>query len=148
MLNLNKRKIIFRFTLMILWMLVIFMFSMQDATKSSGTSGRILMWIGQILHIDLLHSPMVDTLQFIVRKCAHMFSYFILGILSFRAFDLIKDNAYPYAVIISVLYACSDEFHQLFVPGRSGQIKDVCIDSLGLFIGLLMIYLYRKIKTE
>ncbi|MEF2639337.1 MAG: VanZ family protein, partial [Lachnospiraceae bacterium] len=45
----------------------------------------------------------------------------------------------PFA--LGVLYAASDEFHQLFVPGRSGQVRDVCIDSSGVMIGILLLTL-------
>jgi VanZ family protein len=53
------------------------------------------------------------------------------------------------------LYAASDEFHQLFVPGRSGEVKDVLIDSAGAVTGALLFYLalrlyenYRKTKIQ
>ena len=43
-----------------------------------------------------------------------------------------------YAWIFCILYAMSDEFHQLFVPGRSGEIRDICIDSLGALLGIII----------
>ena len=46
---------------------------------------------------------------------------------------------------IAALYAATDEFHQLFVPGRSGQISDVILDSAGALAGLLILALVRKI---
>ena len=51
------------------------------------------------------------------------------------------------SVFLAFLYACSDEIHQLFVPGRSGQVSDVLLDTLGSFTGI-MIYklIYNKIK--
>lgn len=130
-------------------MAVIFMFSMQDGNQSSGTSGQLLLKIGKWMGIDLVHLPIMDTLQFIIRKCAHMFSYFVLGILSYRAVSLIQPlKPYRYAALITVLYACSDEIHQLFVPGRSGQIQDVLIDSMGMLIGFGCIYLIKRIKIK
>lgn len=46
---------------------------------------------------------------------------------------------------IAALYAATDEFHQLFVPGRSGQFSDVILDSAGALAGLLILALVRKI---
>ena len=77
--------------------------------------------------------------------------YFILGILSFL---VVKDYSINkkliiYSLLICFLYACSDEFHQLFVYGRSAEIKDVLIDSFGSLTSILLcnfIYLKSKIK--
>lgn len=44
-----------------------------------------------------------------------------------------------------MIYACTDEIHQLFVPGRSGQFRDVMIDSLGAFIGILILSIFLMI---
>lgn len=49
------------------------------------------------------------------------------------------------AFIISALYAASDEFHQLFVPGRAGRVSDVLIDSLGALLGVLFFILLNKL---
>ena len=49
---------------------------------------------------------------------------------------------------IAALYAATDEFHQLFVPGRSGQISDVILDSAGALAGLLILALVRKIMSR
>lgn len=149
LLSVNKKKIYIRFGLVILWMIVIFMFSMQNGDQSSGTSGQLLARIGEWIGIDLIHLPIMDTLQFIIRKSAHMFSYFVLGILSYRAVVLLQPlKPYRYAALITVIYACSDELHQLFVPGRSGQIQDVFIDSLGMLIGFAIIYIIKRIKNK
>lgn len=143
----KKKKLIFRVVLLVAWMCVIFMFSMQNGQESSSTSGKVIELLGTILHMDLTHSTFITTISFIVRKCAHMFSYFVLGILAYRTVVLIrKDRVYLYSGFITVLYALSDEFHQLFIPGRTGSLKDVCIDSIGMLIGFLCIYIFNKIK--
>ena len=60
-------------------------------------------------------------------------------------FNLLKQysvtNIY-YAIGLSILYSCTDEFHQLFISGRSGSIRDILIDSIGILIGT---YLYKLI---
>ena len=55
-------------------------------------------------------------------------------------------------MLVGVLYAASDEFHQSFVPGRSPSIVDVGIDSLGVLTGILavliIISIYRALKSD
>jgi len=50
--------------------------------------------------------------------------------------------------LLSFLYACSDEFHQTFVPGRAGQFKDVLIDTAGALIGLIVVTLIRMVVRK
>lgn len=121
----------------LLWMVVIFMLSHQSASISSGQSG---VFVEQLRHI----APSVDQqlLTFLVRKGAHIFAYFVLGILTFNALwrvDLSKFKLnYPVglSIIVCALYAVSDEFHQLFVSGRSGEIRDIIIDSCAATVGV------------
>ena len=51
------------------------------------------------------------------------------------------------AWIITVLYACTDEIHQLFVPGRAGMVTDVMIDSIGVTL-ISIILLWRVCRGE
>lgn len=127
----------------LLWMAVIFMLSHQSASISSGQSG---VFVEQLRHI----APSVDQqlLTFLVRKGAHIFAYFVLGILTFNALwrvDLskLKFN-YPVglSIIVCTLYAVSDEFHQLFVSGRSGEIRDIIIDSCAATVGVFIISIF------
>lgn len=52
------------------------------------------------------------------------------------------------SILMCVIYACSDEIHQLFVFGRSGEIRDVLIDFIGSFIGILIVYKSYKRKND
>ena len=127
----------------LLWMVVIFMLSHQSASISSGQSG---VFVEQLRHI----APSVDQqlLTFLVRKGAHIFAYFVLGILTFNALwrvDLSKFKFnYPLglSIIVCALYAVSDEFHQLFVSGRSGEIRDIIIDSCAATVGVFIISIF------
>ena len=129
----------------LLWMVVIFMLSHQSASISSGQSG---VFVEQLRHI----APSVDQqlLTFLVRKGAHIFAYFVLGILAFNALwrvDLSKFKFnYPVglSIIVCALYAASDEFHQLFVSGRSGEIRDIIIDSCAATVGVFIISIFCK----
>ena len=129
----------------LLWMVVIFVLSHQSASISSGQSG---VFVEQLRHI----APSVDQqlLTFLVRKGAHIFAYFVLGILTFNALwrvDLSKFKFnYPLgmSIIVCALYAVSDEFHQLFVSGRSGEIRDIIIDSCAATVGVFIISIFCK----
>lgn len=128
--------------LAILWMGIIFYMSNQPATISSIYSGNTINIISKLPLIgnimDYLTS--INIGEFIVRKSAHIFSFCILSILLFMS--IYKENIYKCSIIsflCTFLYACSDEFHQLFIPGRSGEFRDVMIDSIGAIIGILII---------
>lgn len=143
----NKNKIYFRWCLVLLWMIVIFMFSMQNGSESSMSSGKVIKVLSIIFNVDLFNSPFINTISFVVRKCAHMFSYFVLAILSYRALILVREERIWFDTsLLCVGYAIFDEIHQLFVPGRAGMFQDVLIDSLGMLIAFLSIYLFNKCK--
>lgn len=82
----------------------------------------------------------------LVRKSAHFTLYFLLGLsmisLSIEYIPL-SNKSILTVIFLVFLYACSDEIHQLFIPGRSGEILDVLIDTIG---GITSIVLYTKIR--
>ncbi|MFA8437281.1 VanZ family protein [Pueribacillus sp. YX66] len=84
-----------------------------------------------------------DLFNFYVRKAAHFFAYFVLGMLALHAF--IKSGLHGWrsiwcALALCVLYAITDEVHQLFIAGRAGQVRDVLIDSVGAIVGISLFY--------
>ncbi len=93
-----------------------------------------------------------EKMEFPIRKSAHALEYAMLGFLLtgafYTAFWKKKNFFYPW--IFTVCYAATDEFHQLFVPGRSGQLRDVCIDATGAFVGVLigLLILKRIVKQR
>ena len=120
------------------WMLTIFLFSNQPATESSEISGTTADQIGNI----------AGNIEYPIRKAAHMTEYAILGWLAFAffcSFEMRPKIRYIAALGFSFCYASTDEFHQLFIPGRSGQFTDVCIDTAGAAIGLLLLAILIKI---
>ena len=133
-----RRKIFL--VLSILWMCVIFYMSNQPATISSNHSGNVINIISSIPFIGSLMNYLtsINIGEFIVRKCAHMFSYCLLSILLFMSvYEKNIKKGIIIAFIGAFLYACTDEFHQLFIPGRSGEFRDVMIDSIGGIIGTI-----------
>ncbi|HJF40579.1 VanZ family protein [Thomasclavelia spiroformis] len=128
----------------IIWMIFIFIMSHTNGNDSSNQSNFIAQIILRFINVDL------NILTFIIRKIAHMCEYAILFLLIY--YGLHKAIKYQYklliSLIISILYACSDEFHQIFISGRSGQFKDVIIDTTGMIIMLSIIYLWQKEKKS
>jgi len=85
------------------------------------------------------------------RKCIHAFEYLVLSILLIIALSSsgVKGNKiYIISIIICFIYACTDEYHQLFIDGRTGQFMDVLIDISGGLIGIVIIKLLEIIKNK
>ncbi len=138
----KKQKVkIAIWTATLIWMGVIFYLSSQPATESAQLSGglkNILLSI--LMHVmPGIESIEIDNLEFFIRKNAHFMAYFILGVLTLSALvsSAVRKPA-RLALLICLLYAVSDEIHQLFVAGRSGQFRDVLIDSAGAVLGVLL----------
>lgn len=140
-------KKIISFIVLILWMIVIFSFSSADANKSTGTSDKVITTMIEIKDkITNNETPnnekeiIVKNSSFYIRKSAHITEYLILGFLMFNLLNQYSVTNIYYAIGLSILYSCTDEFHQLFISGRSGSIRDILIDSIGILIGT---YLYK-----
>lgn len=149
--SIMKRRQIVYGVIAIAWMVMIFLFSAQNGTSSGGTSQRILEWLGALLNMDMTAN--LEVFQFILRKGAHAFEYFMLAIWLYLCFFHSKHQKHAIwiAILGSFLYACSDEFHQLFIDNRSGQFKDVLIDTSGAILAMvtfryLHLYYVRKAK--
>lgn len=81
----------------------------------------------------------VYTINFIVFKSLHVIEYAALYFLIFRGYYRTfshnnMNKIYVYAIVTTLLYAASDEFHQTFVPTRTGTLRDIFIDSIGIFL--------------
>lgn len=154
----NPRQVIFAI-LTILWMIVIFSFSTKPGNESEEQSIKAGMIVCHMFvpgFGDLSEQQQIDMAQAIdhpVRKTAHAAEYAMLAglVLGAVTVSIIRWKNVLIAISVSVLYAATDEFHQLFVPARSGQVKDVLIDGCGAVIGTLIIwgiyYLVHKKKS-
>ena len=148
------KKTIFA-VLLVLWMGFIFSMSCENAEESSNTSGQTIRVVlsavpGFEEQPEEVKVNIIEKLQFIVRKSAHFIGYMILGILA-SGLILYYGNInkkYLLAFLICVIYAISDEIHQLFVPGRSGQVRDVLIDSAGSLLGIILVMAFVKILIK
>lgn len=132
--------------ILLLWMTVIFMFSSSGSVKSNDTSGKVIS--SAISVKDKVTSKetkpeakkkIVKKLNYSVRKSAHVFEYFVLGVLALNVFDAFNvKRKVLFAIILCILYASSDEFHQLFT-GRTASVTDVLLDSVASIVGIYLL---------
>ncbi|MER2120653.1 MAG: VanZ family protein [Solibacillus sp.] len=126
--------------IVVLWMLLIFYFSHQPVFESRELSTMItkrLIEIGE--NVTPIENVKLDQIHHFVRKNAHFNIYFFLGIFTMLALKIsgVKGNrSVVIVLIICIIYAVTDEFHQLFVLGRGAQLKDVIIDLVGATTGI------------
>lgn len=132
---------------MIGMMIVIFSFSAQTASVSGSNSYHIAEQVVKVSnHVfpkgdSFLKTIQLETLDFVIRKLAHVTEYMILSItIFFHCWYMHqkKRKCQITTVLIGIAYACTDEFHQLFVTGRSAELRDVCIDSIGVLLGVVL----------
>lgn len=139
-----------------LWMIVIFCFSAQPGEVSQLQSDSVGYYILRTVDASFSNLPpaeqaaRVESVQTFIRKGAHMAEYALLGALLWNALrrtrtrktETMPSTADQWripleAILCSALYAATDELHQLFVPRRSAQFTDVCIDTAGALLGVL-----------
>lgn len=143
--KLNNKKYIINLMLVIIWMCFIFFMSNQPAETSDSQSIGIINILSKFgININGIFG---DIANFIVRKCAHFLEYMIL---SFLIINFIKEDFKLYHIVLIAivgvfLYACTDEFHQLFVPGRDGNFRDVIIDTSGGTLSAILFSLKKVI---
>ena len=128
---------------------MIFILSNQPADESTRLSdGVIEKTIGnlyKLTHKNYTEEKLTEIKRknaHIVRKTAHFTIYLILGILVttlLKEYNLNNRKIIIYSILICMIYAISDEIHQTFVIGRSGELKDIIIDTCGSIVGIISI---------
>ncbi len=104
----------------------------------------VIVWCAGIYclsDIPSLRSDLPGGWDFFLRKLAHITEYAVLVSLFYRAASqsMGRRRATAYAALFAFTFALSDEYHQTFIAGRSGNAADVTIDSLGIFLSVLLI---------
>lgn len=156
--NKNYKKKLFDILLVICWAILIFILSNVTAVKSSSDSSNIIMNTLNIL-IKLTntigitnYNPDVETLESIVkslnnplREFMHFFVYYVLSVLLIVALKRLNvKKVYIITFIICTIYAFSDEFHQLFIDGRTWEIIDLVLDTMGCITGCIFMKIISK----
>lgn len=131
------------------WMCVIFTASsdVESSRHSSIYFEPLVHWL-----FPAMSQTHVEELHYAFRKCCHMMEFAILAVLSWRAIrQPTRNDLRPWrwneaglSLAIVLLYAASDELHQVFIPSRTGQISDVVVDVIGGTIGLTLLWLAGK----
>ena len=134
--RLKIRQIVFT-VLALLCMAVIFCFSADNSEESNEKSN---FFVEQLL--EWIPSGVRENLSYIVRKTAHFTIYAVLG---FLVSGIFIPRKIFYTLSVCFLYACTDEIHQYFVPGRACRFQDVIIDTSGALFGALIFALIFRI---
>lgn len=133
------------------YMGIIFYLSHQPASDSNELSTNVTVIIVETVE-KMTNGPSVSLgeLNHIIRKNTHFFAYFGLALLLFKALSVSfrKWNMYVISWLIATLYAATDEFHQLYVPGRGGQVTDVLIDSSGAALAMICVFIFHKLRRH
>lgn len=168
----QKLKLAVSWILVIIWASIIFNLSSKSAPESTvqsqGLITTVVGFFGQVIDGE------EEMLQIdgIVRETAHGIEYFIFGALVFNALYICLNyrkqeemlltaetgievidrfraiNCIICAILISSIYALSDEIHQISVPGRAFQLMDLFIDMIGAIIGIICLYMFFKSREN
>lgn len=138
---------LFSWAAVLLWLGLIFNFSSQAADNSAALStGLTRIIVGVLAKVAPAGQFDISQSEHLLRKNAHFFVYLVLGILVINAKRRSGLKGWRWfflALGFCVLYAVSDEIHQLFVSGRSGQFRDILIDGAGVLAGSI---LYKSVS--
>jgi VanZ family protein len=138
-------------------MALIFSFSAQPAPKSNELSGQTIRCIAKVTMPDFNKLPgaqqesFISSMQHITSKTTHFLIYLLLGVLCMIALLQCRLKIIIRSIIgffICAGYAMSDEIHQLFVTGRSGQFTDILIDSCGIIIGIIIVIAFNQLRKR
>ena len=137
-------------TLILIWMMTVFIFSNEKATESKVTSRKVTIAIVQAISGKDIsdNEKLLVSVDKIVRKLAHYTLYTVGGVLiiSFAyTMDKTQKEKILYSLAFGICFVITDEVHQLFVPGRTGRLLDVGIDTLGIITGILIFLIIKKI---
>ena len=162
----NRNRIIISVIFLLLCMGFIYYNSYQNGYDSNAISNGVL---DMVKANDLVNNKVTNkialkikevlgintTTEILIRKMAHMLEFCLLAILVsivLFSFGLRGKGAIIYILFLTLFYAVLDEYHQMFIKGRTSSVRDVLIDFSGSIIGVtvfyLIYYLGKKIKND
>ena len=155
----NKKINILRTILIILLLgrfSIIFNFSNQDGVKSGSLSREITEEVTK--HVNSIQTlekvekeRVLNKIEHYIRKLAHFSLYLVLGMITnslMCTFNLKNNRRIYISLGIGIIYAVSDEFHQIFIPDRTASILDILIDSCGVAVGIFLVFFIVKIHER
>ena len=146
-------------------LLLIFNFSTQDGPSSGSLSYKVgcilVSFADGLFSLGLSDAEIAERAlsgQLIIRKLAHITEYFVLTLSFYLPLRVwlpykevsIEGKHYIYrlllpAFLLSLFSAAADEFHQYFVPGRCGTPTDVLVDSIGIVLGSITLFICHRL---
>lgn len=142
--NKNILKHVIRYILIICIIVLcckIFALSSQDGGVSAGTSRQFTEILLRTLGLEC-NDRTIEIINPVIRKVAHFSVYMLLGFLTMCTCETFKWQRvykFDFSTMFAFVFACSDELHQRLVPGRSGEFADVCLDTVGAMLGVLIV---------
>ncbi len=151
----NKKRTAALILVVCLWMFFIFSFSAQPDGQTNQLSLRVTQ---KMIDLKILSLPdgMASQSYLLlanryIRKLAHFSLFMVLGVIVSQGLRLwVKKPVlvFVFALLICSIYAISDEWHQMFVPGRNAEWTDVLIDSAGAFLGIFLSGMWNQIRAR
>lgn len=146
-------KLIISIIIVILWLVVIFIFSSMNENTSHIQSQKVVQKIytskQTVENNKIIKKNKYDQK---IRKIAHVTEFAILNILLvnliYQLNEKFKLKYLIISIILTFVYACTDEIHQIFVQGRTSSFIDVLIDTIGAITTSLIIYIIYKINLH
>lgn len=149
----------------LLWMGFIFYQSSRTGDSSNEISHEIVNQLAnpvkqpqpveesttEVENQEVKNSPSFEKLNVLIRKSAHAFEFLVLALLLgwvLSEYEISSWKLICFTMLGVLLYAASDEFHQLFVEGRTARLFDVMIDCIGGLIGILLFETIRRLKKK
>ena len=142
--NKNILKHVIRYILVICIIVLcckIFASSSQDGGVSVGTSRQFTEILLKTLGLEC-NDRTIEIINPVIRKVAHFSVYMLLGFLTMCTCETFKWQRvykFDFSTMFAFVFACGDELHQRLVPGRSGEFADVCLDTVGAMLGVLIV---------
>jgi VanZ family protein len=146
----STRQRLWRYGPLLLWLVFISLASTGgfSAANTSQLVRPLLLWLFPNLSEDRLAA-----VHFLTRKTGHFAEYAVLAFLARRAFitsshTFLRQYWFQLGLLLVVIYALLDEFHQSFVASRTGSIYDCALDVAGGLTVLLVFKLYGRSAQE
>lgn len=137
----DKFNKILSIILVVLWCLLIFYLSNQKGSISEASSDSLVEFLNNIG----INFPYMSL---IIRKIAHMILYFVLYFLVYYLMFQFNIKKREYlSLLFCFLYSVSDEVHQLFIINRSGEVKDIIIDTISSSLAFIVLKIKSSCKS-
>lgn len=148
----NKFKKALPWLLLVFLMIIIFYLSNQPLGQSRELTKTTMIMVADVVEkfipIDAFKTHGIVRL---FRKSAHFFLYLVMALIlmfGFKSFGIKGRKSIVLTMLICIVFAVSDEIHQLFVDGRGAQAKDVIIDAFGAMAGIGIYKLFGSWRTR